>query len=293
MSKKQDRSGIPDLPPDELEKWANGLVTFLSSSAVPAEYRDWADRQAERLDAYLAAADDLEQAPEDDVEEEPAPRPRPKPRKQRPPAAREASFWSTQLGKIALGVGTGVVVLAVIFGARAMTERASDSTDVPSVMGNAEFDEARAQELQTLVEQDPQNLDALFELGEMNFQAGHNQEAIDWFSKLVEIDPTDTHALTDIGTAYFNLGQASEAKVWWQKVLDVDPNDVQAHYNMGFVYANAEPRDLNAAIEEWKTVIELDPESQLAQTAKVHVQGLESEAAADSGSVPPQAEPTP
>ncbi len=62
---------------------------------------------------------------------------------------------------------------------------------------------------------------------------------------------------------------------------------------MGFVYANAEPRDLAGAVNEWETVLRLDPESQLAQTARVHVEGLKAElksapAAAPTAAVPAQ-----
>lgn len=294
MSSKRD-TGIPDLPPNELEQWTNGLVAFLTSKDVPGDYRGWAARQAERLDAYLAAGADPDELA-DEFDEEPVQAPRPaakRAKRQQAPAPPPQPQLSGQLGKLAMGAAAGVILLAVIFGARALTDRGSADT-LPSNVSGQEFNQARADELEALLAQNPENLDVLFELGEMNFQAGRNQTSIDWFKKLVELDPTDTHALTDIGTAYFNLGKPAEAKEWWLKVLDVDPNDVQAHYNMGFVYANAEPRDLNAAIAEWEIVMRLDPDSPLAQTAKVHIEGLRSEAAESNGeTAPPEAEPTP
>ncbi|HWQ29156.1 MAG TPA: tetratricopeptide repeat protein, partial [Dehalococcoidia bacterium] len=163
-------------------------------------------------------------------------------------------------------------------GARELAGRGSSAGELPqSGPAQAAFDEARAKELEALLATDPANQDALFELGEMNFQAGRYEEAITWFTKLVEVDPKNVHALTDIGTANFNLGRPDEAKTYWLRALEVNPDDAQVHYNLGFLYANVEPRDLAAAIAEWEKVIELDPGSRLAETARVHVEGLRSE----------------
>ncbi|HXH06747.1 MAG TPA: tetratricopeptide repeat protein [Vicinamibacterales bacterium] len=295
-------AGIPEgLTPDELERWCNELAEFLTSPGIPEPFRAWARAQAERIDAYLATASELEpEAIEDEGEEiEPAPAPpaRPRPSKQaarrrragRPSAA---SALSTQGGKLLLGVAAGVVALAIVFGARELAGRGSSAGELPrSGPAQAAFDEARAKELEALLQTDPSNRDALFELGEMNFQAGRYEEAIAWFTKLVEVDPSNVHALTDIGTANFNLGRPEEAKTYWLKALEVDPNDAQVHYNLGFLYANVEPRDLAAAIAEWEKVIELAPGSRLAETARVHVEGLRSELT--PAAAPPTATPGP
>ncbi len=54
-------SGVPDgLPPDELERWSNDLVAFLTSDNIPAKFRGWARGEADQLDAYMASADDLD-----------------------------------------------------------------------------------------------------------------------------------------------------------------------------------------------------------------------------------------
>jgi tetratricopeptide (TPR) repeat protein len=196
-----------------------------------------------------------------------------------------------QVGKLGIGIALGVLALFAIFGVRAIVGGGGGS--LPATNGAAAFNQARADELQAVLKQNPSDQDALFELGEMNFEAGRFEESISWLGKLVELDPANKPAMTDIGTAHFNLGRPDTAKEWWQKVLTLDPNDVQAHYNMGFVYANTEPRDLAGAVKEWETVVRLDPTSQLGQTAKVHVDGLKAQLPGTPAAAGAAATPTP
>jgi Flp pilus assembly protein TadD len=304
-------TGVPDgLPPDELERWSNDLVAFLTSEDVPVRFRQWAHSQADLVDAYMASAEDLDadddvdddDEPDDDVVEEAcvatAPRRTPKRKSPRAPKrgvggqrAATGSLPSGPGGRLILGVIVGAVVLLAIIGVRSLVQDGSSDggSTLPAAAQAPAFDQARADALQALLQQDPNNQDALFELGELNFEGERFEASIEALTKLVALDPANKQALNDIGTANFNLGRPDDAKTWWRKTLAVDPNDVQAHYNMGFVYANAEPRDLAAAVGEWETVVRLDPTSQLGQTAKVHVDGLKAKLtpAAGSGAAAP------
>src|SRR3974377_386087 len=60
---RQPATGVPDLPPDELEQWSNDLVTYLTSDRVPSNFRAWARAQADQMDAYMASAGDLGDSP--------------------------------------------------------------------------------------------------------------------------------------------------------------------------------------------------------------------------------------
>jgi hypothetical protein len=291
-------AGVPDgLSPDELERWSNELVAFLTSEGVPSTFRGWARTHADLLDAYMASAEDLDaedlDAEGDSGDEEgeaaparavpPAqtsPRAATAPRRQQAAAPEPREFVlrvPEQAGKLGAGVIIGALALLAIFGVRALASGGGGSLPATGTGTAPAFNQQRADVLQTLLQQNPSDQDALFELGEMTFEAGRFEDSISWLSRLVALDPTNRLALNDIGTANFNLGRPDEAKVWWQKTLAVDANDVQAHYNMGFVYANAEPRNLASAVNEWETVVRLDPASQLGQTAKVHVDGLRAQ----------------
>ena len=297
MGAKSSLGGVPDdLTPAQFEQWSNELVAFLNSDGVPQQFRQWARAQAEELDANLASGDlDDEEADQEPVPLRPAAAQQPArsaPR-QKAPAGDGVMVLQVpaQTGKLLLGVVIGVIVLGGVFAVRQATSGDGDGATLPTNAGAPAFDQTRANELQQLIEQDPANQDAIFELGEMNFQAQRYEDATLWFTKLVELDPANKHALTDLGTAAYNTGDAANAKVWWEKVLAIDPKDVQTHYNLGFMYANVEPRDLAAAVREWETVLELDPESQLAQTARVHIDGLKAELAAETPAASGTSEP--
>ncbi len=288
MGGKKSLAGVPDdLTPAQFEQWSNELVAFLNSDGVPQQFRQWARTQADVLDANLASGE----LDEEETEQEPVPlRPAAAQQPARSAPRQQARAGDgmmvlqvpAQTGKLLLGVLIGAIVLGGVFAVRQATSGDGGGASLPTNADAPAFDEARASELQQLIEQDPANQDAIFELGEMNFQAGRYEDTTLWFTKLVELDPTNKHALTDLGTAAYNSGDAVNAKVWWEKVLAIDPNDVQTHYNLGFMYANVEPRDLAGAVREWETVLALDPESQLAQTARVHIDGLKAELAAET-----------
>jgi tetratricopeptide (TPR) repeat protein len=301
-------AGVPDgLSPDELERWSNELVAFLSSDGIPASFRGWARTNADLLDAYMASAEDLDaefDAGDEEDDGTPAPAPAASPKQASPRAAKPGRQQAAaapesrdivlrvpeQFGKLGAGIVIGALALLAIFGVRALASGGGGS--LPASATAPAFSQQRADQLQTVLQQNPSDKDALFELGEMSFEAARFEDSISWLGKLVELDPANTLALNDIGTANFNLRRPDEAKVWWQKTLAVDANDVQAHYNMGFVYANAEPRDLAGAVNEWETVVRLDPASQLGQTAKVHVDGLKAQLAATPTAVSALATPT-
>ena len=289
MSKLTPLGLSEDAAPEEVEARYAELTAFLRSKAVPTGLRSWAEQQLALLDDYYATGALEEWEPPR------AARGRANgARQQRPPQGRpvaprrkdaqRAAQWTLSLpqswaGLSLVGLVAGLVVAALIVGFLSVRGDNGGSPDggVPAA-GQVALDEARVAELKAVIAQQPDNQDALFELGELYFEAGQWEPAIEWFTKLVALDAANLHALTDIGTAYFNLARPQDAKTYWEKVVQVDPNDVQAHYNLGFYYANVDPRDLGSAVREWETVISLDPNSPQAQTARVHIEGLKAEA---------------
>lgn len=302
-------TGVPDLPPDELEQWSNDLVAYLTSDRVPSNFRVWARAQADQMDAYMASAGDLDNSPANETVESPAALVAPAtraPRESQPRPAAAASEARTMVfelpagtAKLILGVLAGLLVLGVVYGIVVLTRDSGSSIPTSAASGGQQptsipFDTARASELMKLVAADPSNKDALRELGDMNLQSDRYADAITWYTKLAGIDPSNVAVLDDISTANLYIGDTDQAKVWITKALAINPNDVSAHYNMGYVYASGTPQDLVSAVKEWDLVVQLDPTSPQGQTAKTHSEGLKAQmtrtAAAGSGSgttIPP------
>ena len=304
---------------EELEARYQVLADYLTSPSIPPALREWANRQAALVDEAYAVLADPERRAAAREQQLPGETPHPEsagaaPNGDRRRAGRQPDALEARKGErrqparervraeptgprlferllnlgsrpLVLGVLLGLVVLGVVIlftlyglpGQGGSEEKPSAAQDslIP-------LDNERVAELMAAVQQDPENPEVLFELGETFFQANEWQAAIDWFTRLLAVDPNNAHANTDIGTAHFNLGRPEEAKAAWLAVLDIAPNDVQVHYNLGFLYANAEPQDLAAARREWQTVLELAPGSELAGTAQVHLNGLLEGAPADA-----------
>jgi len=276
----------PDATQDELEERCRELLGFLSSDDVPAALREWAEGQAALVDEAYAVLLDPEERTETRPPARKATRPAqepawPSPRKARMPAeTRLAPPRRMRRNPLVLGTVIGLLVVAAVFVGRSGLPSDGDggagAAEVQDEGVVVPLDAKRVNELMVAVQKDPTNVDVLFELGESFFLAGQWQPAIDWFTKFTAIDGTNVHARTDIGTAQFNLNRTAEAKATWLAALEIAPNDPQLHYNLGFLYANSEPPDLGAATKEWRKVVEVAPDSNLAKTAQVHLSGMAS-----------------
>ncbi|HEU4759864.1 MAG TPA: tetratricopeptide repeat protein [Dehalococcoidia bacterium] len=298
-----------DASQDEIEARYQALSEHLASEAVPSSLREWAAVQATLLDeAYAVLADPDQRAALRSVRAAPAPAPvaeaaaasapqaeaQPSRRDRAASAAAPAPLEPGLRIRLPLRPGTGRLLLGLVLGLAALGVFLLLRSGLPGGGGGGAtpaadqsgqivpLDTARVAELMATIQQDPNNAEALFELGESFFLATEWQPAIDWFTRLVAIDPNNVHARTDIGTANFNLGRSEEAKAAWAAALAIAPSDVQLHFNMGFLYANAEPRDLDGARKEWQTVLDLAPGSDLANTAQVHLDSLSAQPAAEA-----------
>ncbi len=275
----------PDATQDELESRCRELLEFLSSGEVPGGLREWAEGQAALVDEAYAVLLDPEERTETRTTSRQTAKPhekpaRPLPRKPQVVAGRPSPYTRMRRNPLVLGTVIGLLIVAAVFVGRSglPNDGANDAVASDDQQEGAivPLDTKRVNELLVAVQKDPTNVDVLFELGESFFLAGQWQAAIDWFTKFTAIDGQNVHARTDIGTAQFNLNRTSEAKATWLAALEIAPNDPQLHYNLGFLYANSEPRDMAAATAEWRKVVEVAPDSNLAKTAQVHLNGLAS-----------------
>ena len=141
------------------------------------------------------------------------------------------------------------------------------------------LDEARVQQLTTILNSDPKNAVAAVQLGNTYFDAERYPEAIGWYEKAVALDPKNADASTDLGVSYYYTNRADEALKQFENSLRIDPKHTKTLLNKGIVLAFGK-QDLNAAAESWRKVVELAPNSPEAQAAQ---RGLEGIAASQSG----------
>ncbi len=88
-----------------------------------------------------------------------------------------------------------------------------------------------------VLKQEPDNLDALRGIGDIDYDKQHYDEAIAAYEHYLKKKPDDPEVRTDLGTMYLYTGNADQAVVQYKKAVASKPGFFQAYYNMGIAYA--------------------------------------------------------
>lgn len=261
------------------------LREFLASA--PEDLRGWADEQAARLDAEAtgvadtaAEGDDavgLEAFPEFTDDDSPA-----RPAAKGGDRANRPRGGASKVNLILVALLAAAVVIIVQQAGRSTQPDMSASagnqtTSVPTTA--TEFpplDEARAAELKQQAEADPANAEPLRELGKLHFDSGLYQDAVDFFERALQLQPDDVEVLLSLGVAQYSLNNFDAAEQRWLRATEIAPTLPEPWYNLGFLYLAQTPPDYAGVEKAWGKVIEIAPDSDLAQTAAAHLERLRS-----------------
>jgi cytochrome c-type biogenesis protein CcmH/NrfG len=88
-----------------------------------------------------------------------------------------------------------------------------------------------------VLKQQPENLDALRGIGDIDYDKQHYDEAVAAYEHYLKIKSDDPEVRTDLGTMYLYTGNADQAIVQYKKAIANKPDFFQAYYNMGIAYA--------------------------------------------------------
>lgn len=264
----------------EVVKHCAALLRWLDTTDIPQQIRGWSAAQrdilrevSERTSAQLEEQDEEAIRGGDDTVVVAD-------RAKRTGVLASTASWlgrnTLVLGMVGMLIGAGLLA-GVFWGAGIIPPKGGGQQDT-SLEGATDAQQylaAQAQriaELQSAIAHNSQDVAALEELGEIYMVGQSWEEALSWFGRLLEIEPDNVHALLDTGTSLMNLGYFANAEKVFSRVLTLDPENVQAHYNTGFLFAfRTDAPDLTRAVQHWKEVVRLDPESVLAQVAQIHL----------------------
>jgi tetratricopeptide (TPR) repeat protein len=135
------------------------------------------------------------------------------------------------------------------------------------------LDEARVQQLTTILNSDPKNAGAAVQLANTYFDAERYPEAIKWYEQALSLDPKNPDASTDLGVSYYYTNRPDDALKQFERSLQIDPKHTKTLLNKGIVLAFGK-QDLNGAADSWKRVVELAPNSPEAQAAQRGLEGI-------------------
>ena len=167
--------------------------------------------------------------------------------------------------------------------------------------------EEKQKALEEAVKKNPKDVEAAFDLGNLYYDQGNRDEAEKTFRKVLELQPDHVKALVNLGVVLNEGGKSQDALVQLEKALAVTPKDSEVlavkgqilyalkryseaidlykqairensksqkgHYWLGVAFADA--GIYREAVNEWKTVVEIDPTSSDAGTAREGIDVLQ------------------
>ena len=137
------------------------------------------------------------------------------------------------------------------------------------------LDESRASAMKTTAQQNPNDAVTRVQLGNLYFDAGRFQEAVQWYEAALKITPKDVNVSTDLGISYYYMNDPDRALAQFDRSLQIDPSHAKTMLNVGIVRAFGK-QDLKGAAEAWQKVISMAPNSEEARAAKQALDGVKS-----------------
>ena len=86
---------------------------------------------------------------------------------------------------------------------------------------------------QQILEIDPRNQYALYNLGLIAHTSGNHDEAVAKYLAAIDVDPNFYSALYNLGLVYADDGDAEQAVDYLQRAVDAEPSSAGAHFNLG------------------------------------------------------------
>ncbi len=116
-----------------------------------------------------------------------------------------------------------------------------------------------------IVDEDPQVIDAWFNLGNVHFKVGRFKEAITNYQRALGLKPDYDLAVINMAAAYRNLGDDEAAIAGFEHYLRIDPKDAYVRYQLGEIHLD---RGEAAVAERWfREALGIDPRVAQAKNA--------------------------
>jgi tetratricopeptide (TPR) repeat protein len=98
---------------------------------------------------------------------------------------------------------------------------------------------------------------------------GKKAEALGKFEQAISANPEDLLALSHAALMHFQFNRYDRASEYISRALATDPSDPQPHFYLAiFFWESGMYRE---AMREWQTVVDLDPDGQLARSARENI----------------------
>lgn len=132
---------------------------------------------------------------------------------------------------------------------------------------------------------DPENLDALRGMGNIDFDQRKFDQAIAAYEHYLSRKPDDPDVRTDLGTMYLSTSNADQAVVQYRKVLATHPQFFEAAFNLGVAYSQMnKAADAQTALQ---AALKIAPDGDARNRVNQMIASLTSAPPALSPNAPP------
>jgi len=163
------------------------------------------------------------------------------------------------------------VAIAWLVMSQALRPRVGDDTMTGSLPGQdsrssagvpvADVDPGRLAALESMVADEPNNVEALVELGHLYLRLQRNDELAEVTQRALALDPENPEALTHMGMLLFSMQHAEGVMPSFDRALAVDPDFPEALQFKGMVaFMN---QDYATAVEAWGHYVEVVPPEEI------------------------------
>lgn len=134
----------------------------------------------------------------------------------------------------------------------------------------------RRAELEATLASNPDDVDALVELGEINITTHDRDKAVELFGRALAIDPLNEDALYYIADQNYANGDHDLAIMQLEKIVANNPNYAQAYQLLGYVYGMGK-NDYSAGIQALENYIAVAEPGMSVDIAKQYIEDWRKE----------------
>jgi len=110
---------------------------------------------------------------------------------------------------------------------------------------------------------EPDNFDAQKTAGMMYYRIQNFDQAERYLAQANRINPEDYETIVTLGNIDFDAGKYPDAEKFYSAALAQKPDDVNVRTDLGLTFFLRTPRDIDRAIKEYKTSLEIDPNHEI------------------------------
>jgi tetratricopeptide (TPR) repeat protein len=114
-------------------------------------------------------------------------------------------------------------------------------------------------ELEQLSAKNPKNADYCTQIGNIYYDMGQYEKAVEYYKKSLDLRPRDPNVETDLAACFHYLGQHDRSLQILDKVLNDSPNFAEAMFNKGIVLIRGK-EDRKGGIAVWENLLRFHPD---------------------------------